>query len=244
MFPTIPLGPAVLPTAGVIYLLGAWFALSAIETAAKRLRLPVEATYGLGVMAFVAGIIGARALFVVEYWAAFQDNLVGIIWPLNSGYNIWGGVVIGVIGAFFYGRYKQLPPADTLDAIAPGLYILLIAVSLADFAAGPGYGALTSMPWGVSMYGLRRHPVQLYEVAGGLLALFIWWRAHPHRTFAGQAFILSAIFYAAARLITDTYRVNAWVTASGYHILQIISLLVILGGMYILMRQSTKEIKA
>lgn len=238
MIPSLSLGPLSLPTAGLTYILAAWFSLWLVEKAAQRLHLRVADTYGLAVTAVFSGIIGARLLFVIEYWAAFQENLLGIIWPLNTGYNVLGGVVIGVVAGFFYGRYKQLPAAATLDALIPGILLALIAVSFADFAAGPGYGTLTSVPWGVSLYGVRRHPVQLYEILGALLALGIWWRIHNRRAFAGQAALLSTLLYAAVRLFTDTYRQNAWVTPAGYHILQIISLAIILGSMFLLMRQT------
>lgn len=42
---------------------------------------------------------------------------------------------------------------------------------------GPGYGVLTAVPWGMTQFGVRRHPVQLYELVVGGLALLAWWRA-------------------------------------------------------------------
>ncbi len=241
MYPTLNLGPLVLPTTGLVYLFGTWLALTLIERAAKRLGLNPEAMYGLAVTSLVTGFVGARLLFVMEYWAAFQENLLGIIWPLNSGFNVWGALFFGLAGGFFYGRYKQLPLWPTLDALAPGLLMTAITISLADFLAGPGYGTLTSMPWGVSVFGIRRHPVQLYEIVAGLAALALWWRIANRRTFPGQLFLLTLILYSAARLFLDAFRDNAWLTANGYHITQIIALGGLIGGLILLARFSTRH---
>jgi prolipoprotein diacylglyceryltransferase len=239
MFPTINIGPFVFPTAGIVYLLGAYLSLTLIERAAKRLTLNVEATYGVAVVGLIVGIVTARLAFVAEYWASFSQNLLSIIWPLTSGYNVAAGLFFGVTAAFFYGRYKQLPLWPTLDALTPGLLTALIALSLADFLAGPGYGTLTSMPWGISVLGIRRQPVQLFEIVLGLAALGVWWQIVKRQAPSGRPFLLSIALYSAGRLFLDAYRDNAWLTADGYHILQIMALAVLVGCLVMLMRMET-----
>lgn len=236
MLPTISIGPLVLPTAGLVYILGAWVALSVVERSAKALKLNAEAVYGLSAIALAAGFIGARLLFVALHWPAYRENLAGIVWPLTSGFDVWGGLFCAIVAAFLYGRAKQLPVAATLDALAPGLFVALIAVSLADFLAGPGYGTETPVPWGLDVFGIRRHPVQLYEVALALVALLVWRWSLSRRSFDRQLFLISVAVYSAGRLIIDTYRANAWLTASGYHVLQIVSLAILLACIFFLGR--------
>lgn len=241
MLPTISIGPLVLPTAGLVYILGAWVALSVVERSAKALKLNAEAVYGLSAIALAAGFIGARLLFVALHWPAYRENLAGIVWPLTSGFDVWGGLFCAIVAAFLYGRAKQLPVAATLDALAPGLFVALIAVSLADFLAGPGYGTETPVPWGLDVFGIRRHPVQLYEVALALVALLVWRWSLSRRSFDGQLFLISVAVYCAGRLIFDTYRANAWLTASGYHVLQIVSLAILLVCIFFLGRGLTSK---
>jgi phosphatidylglycerol:prolipoprotein diacylglycerol transferase len=150
-----------------------------------------------------------------------------------------GGLFFGAAGAFFYGRYKQLPLWPTLDALTPGLIAAFLTVSLADFLAGPGYGTLTSVPWGIYVFGIRRHPVQIYEMILGAAALGVWQQVVKRRPPAGQAFLVTMALYSAGRLFLDAYRDNAWLTADGYHVVQIISLMVMLGCLILLMRQET-----
>ena len=233
MIPVINLGPFVLPTAGLIYILGAWASLSLVERAAKQLNLNPETTYGVAAAMLFGGLIGARLVFVAIYWRAFQENLLGIVWPLNTGYNVWGGLAVGAAAAFFYGRYQQLNPAVTLDALIPGFILGLIVVSLADFLAGPGFGALTRVPWAITQYSMRRHPVQIYEMLVGVLALLAWRRLRDQRLFNGQLFLMTVSIYSGGRLLVDAFRDNAWLSPGGYHILQIIALVVMIASLYL-----------
>jgi phosphatidylglycerol:prolipoprotein diacylglycerol transferase len=240
MFPTISLGPLVLPSAGIIYILGAWVVLSVIERAAKALDLDAEHTYGLAAISLVAGFAGARLVFVVLHWPAYQENLTSIIWPLTSGYEVWGGLFFALVAAFFYGRARRLPFAATLDALAPGFLAGFIVVSLADFAAGPGYGTETNVFWALDIFGINRHAVQIYEIIIALIAFIVWWQALKRRQFEGQLFLLAMATYAAGRLFVDAYRANSPLTAGGYHFVQIISLVILLICLIVLARMVTR----
>ncbi len=241
MYPAINIGSFVLPTAAFIYLVGAWLSLGLVERAAKMMGLDAEKMYGTAVAGIIAGLVGARLLFVALYWSAFRDNLLGIVWPINSGYNMWGGLIFGLAGAFFYGRAKQLSLSDTLDVLAPGLMLGFISISLADFLAGPGFGTLTRVPWAITQFSMRRHPVQIYEMLAGIGVLAVWWRVRPYRAFSGQLFLIAAVLYSGGRLFLDAFRANAWVSDNGYHVLQIISLIIMLATLFLLGRLQNNE---
>ncbi|MBK8903679.1 MAG: prolipoprotein diacylglyceryl transferase [Anaerolineaceae bacterium] len=233
MFPTLNVGGVVFPTAGLVILLGTWLGLALGERTARRVEQNQQLMYGVAVTAVFAGFIGARLTFVAQFWSAFQENLLNIIWPLNTGYSVWGGVVLGLAAAFFYARARQLRFWPTLDALAPGLVFALMVVSLADFVGGPGYGSLTAVPWGVSQFGVRRHPVQLYELLVGGLALLAWWRgSRPGSYEVGRPVWVAAAVYSAGRLFVDAFRDNVPVIGDGYHLLQIVSLMILLAALF------------
>ncbi|MEJ2748498.1 MAG: prolipoprotein diacylglyceryl transferase [Anaerolineae bacterium] len=77
----------------------------------------------------------------------------------------------------------------------------------------------------------------------GALALLVWWRLRDQRLFAGQLFLMSVSVYSGGRLLVDAFRDNAWVTAGGYHIVQIISLIVMISGLYLAATLGEKEIE-
>ncbi|HSM55342.1 MAG TPA: prolipoprotein diacylglyceryl transferase family protein [Candidatus Sulfomarinibacteraceae bacterium] len=234
MLPTINIGPLVLPTAGLVYILGIWIALSVVEKAAATLRLHVAATYTVSVTALAAGFIAARVVFVATHWSAYAENLLGIIWPLTSGFNFSAGLLAGVAGGFFYARARQLPAGATLDALAPGILVGLAVVSLADFLAGPGYGKEADLLWSVDLFGIQRHPVQVYEMLVAGLALLGWHLYRSRREYQGQLFLLATAIYSAGRFFVDTFRANAWLTDGGYHVLQIVLLLIFMGCLMLL----------
>lgn len=226
MVPAVEIGPVVIPTGGLVSILGVWLALSVVEWAAKTNQQDVQTMYSLAVTILGLGLLGARLLFVGLHWSAYQQNLVGIVWPLTTGFELAGGLVAGALAGLFFGRAKNLAPAGTLNVLLPGLITGLMVVSLADFLAGPGYGAETAMPWGLSQYAIRRHPVQLYEIGVGLLALGGWrFLSKLKPIVPGRTFLATLILYSAGRLLMDAFRGNPWVTADGYHLVQIISLI-------------------
>ena len=241
MLPTLSIGPFVIPTAPLVYMVGIWVSLSVVERAARRLKLNVEATYSAAAVSLAAGFIGARIVFVILHWPAYRSNLSGIVWPITSGYDLWGGLLIALISAFFYSRAKRLPPLPTLDAVAPGLISGLIAISVADFFGGPGYGTETGVPWAIDVFGITRHPVQVYEILFGIAALVIWRISLDRRVFPGQLFLSTVAIYSAGRLFVDIYRANAWLTATGFHILQIVSLFLLLTAVFFLGQQYRKQ---
>lgn len=244
MYPTINLGPMVFPTAGLLYLLGAWISLGVGERAAKRLDQNPDAVYGISATSLFAGLVGARLSFVMLFWPAFSENLLAIIWPLNSGYNLWGGLFFAAAAGFFYGRAKRMGPWATLDALIPGLITGLLFISLADFLAGPGFGTLSRVPWAISQFSMQRHPVQIYELIIGLTALGSWWRLARKPHFDGQLFLVTLSIYSAGRLFVDAFRENAWLSGSGIHILQVICLLALVGSLALLVRLSEQSAAA
>jgi len=238
MLPTLNIGPLAIPTGGLVYILGIWLTLFAVEKAAGLLELRINDVYNLATVALAVGFVTARLAFVVTYWSAYEDNLLGIVWPLNAGFNVWAGLMGGVAAGFFYGRAKRLEPDSTLDALAPGLLVALMTVSLADMLAGPGYGTEADLLWSVNLFGIQRHPVQLYELLIGAVTLLAWLylARRPHHP--AQPFLAAVAIYRAGRLFVDTFRPTAWLTASGYHILQIIALIILLAALFLLGRRA------
>jgi phosphatidylglycerol:prolipoprotein diacylglycerol transferase len=240
MIPAVNIGPLVLPTAAFALIIGAWLCLTLAERTAKWLELDADAMVGLVTTGLAAGVIGARLTFVALYWPAYQDNLLGIIWPINSGFNPAGGLFFGGMAMFFYGRAKEMELAATLDGLAPVLITGLLAISLADFLGGPGFGTNTNIPWGINQFDMRRHPVQLYEIGVGLLALLTWWFLRDRRTFSGQLFLATTAVYCFGRLFVDTFRANTWISSGGWHVIQIICLAITVACLILLARGSQK----
>jgi len=233
MFPSFSIGPIVIPTGPFLVILGVWLALLLVEKAAVLLKQDGIILYSLAVVGLAVGVLVARISFVALYWPAYRAAPLSIIWPLTSGYLPWAGAAAGAAALFFYGRYRRLPVRPTLDGLTPGLLALLLTVSLADFAAGPGYGRETTMPWAVTAYGISRHPVQLYEIGFALAGLLVWWQLARRTHFAGQPFLGGVGVYAGGRLFVEAFRANSWLVADGYRGVQIVAWAVLLAAIFL-----------
>ena len=77
-----------------------------------------------------------------------------------------------IVAAWYIHRHK-LPWATVLDAAAPGVLAGLIIANLGALLAGNDVGAPANLPWAVDLWGVSRHPVQLYAALGELITLAV-----------------------------------------------------------------------
>ena len=230
MFPILNLGPAVIPTAPLILIIGMYGGLSVVEASAKRLGLDAVKTYGVAANSLIVGFVVARIAFVLNHLSTFLERPIAIVWPLTSGYSLATGVLGGLLMLVFLRSRHNLPLRPTLLAVLPAVLTMLLAISLSDLVARPGVGTLTTLPWGIERVGLRRHPVELYEMAVVLLGLAIWWRLV--RTTPAKAFWLTVGVVSFGRFITDAFRITTPVLSSGHHIAQLVLLPIVLLCVY------------
>ena len=125
--------------------------------------------YGL-----IAGLVGARLLYALEHVNAYLASPISLFALGGSAVDGWGGLLVGIVVAILYGRAQHLPLRLTLDALAPGLAVFMIAVGLANFLSGDGYGSPLRAPWAIHLWGAYRHPTQIYEVLLAVIVLLAW----------------------------------------------------------------------
>ena len=92
------------------------------------------------------------------------------------------------------------------DLVAPFIPLSIAIGRLGNFLAGDAYCTPTSLPWGITMAGARRHPAQLYELVLDLMLFaFLWrWRYRSFRD--GELFRLYIVGYAIIRFPMEFLR--------------------------------------
>jgi prolipoprotein diacylglyceryltransferase len=162
-----------------------------------------DAVYNIAFLGGVAGVIGARLGYVIEFWSAYQNDL-GAIFALNlNTLSPLAGVLTGVLVAYLYTRRKGMANRKLLDALTSGFIIFAAGLALADLASGDGYGSPSSLPWAIELWGEPRHPTQIYELIGVIAIGFVVLRSSL--PFVGARFGLFVALYAAARLIVGAF---------------------------------------
>jgi phosphatidylglycerol:prolipoprotein diacylglycerol transferase len=218
----------------LLLLAGAWAGLGLSARVARRLGLDGDHIYNLGFYALLATLLGARLAYVLSHWSAYQGALLSALSPTPTALSWTEGALVGGVVAIAYWSRHRLPVGVTLDALAPGLTLALALERLGAFLAGTNYGEPTALPWGVTMWGEVRHPVQLYEMAALLLILGMLWWQRDRRPFSGHSFALFVALYAGARLFLEAFRADASLLAGGIRAIQIIALAAMLGAIWYL----------
>jgi phosphatidylglycerol---prolipoprotein diacylglyceryl transferase len=208
MFPVLPIGPIALPAPSLAILVGLWLGLSLSEKHAPRFGIKASYLYNLVMLMLLTGILGARLAFIIRFPVAFSDNLASVV-SLNLGLlDPIGGLFFAILAGSIYGKRKGLPFWSTLDALTPMLATFMVALGLSHLASGAAFGAPTNLPWGIDLWGTRRHPSQVYELAAATLILALLWPEHYLRRLhqPGEYFLTFLAASAGSRLFLEAFR--------------------------------------
>ena len=181
--------------------------------------------YGIALVGVPCGIIGARALWVIENRE--QIDSFGEIFRINEGgITVMGAIIGGIIGAVTYGLIRRLPITRGLDAAIFGALLGMAIGRIGDLINGEHIGTETDLPWGVIYTNPNspgfpwsvtptgftpRHPASTYEMIGDVLIIGVLWlvfsRIWKHRP--GVTFFLGVVLYSAMRFGVSYLRIDS-----------------------------------
>lgn len=236
MFPTIQIGPLSLQVPGLVLLVGLWIGLSLSERRAKQHKENSSHLYNLVFIALIAGIIGARLSYVINYPEAFSDNPWSLL-SINPGLlDPLAGFLIGSTAALIYIYRKNIPFWSMLDSLTPLLAVMGIAIGVSHFASGSAFGKPTDLPFGIHLWGETRHPSQIYEItlaSGTLIATYFIDRSRWSRT-PGNLFLSFVSLAAISRLVLEAFRGDSILVGDGFRIAQIYAWLLLAMCLFLL----------
>jgi prolipoprotein diacylglyceryltransferase len=231
MFPIIQIGPLALQAPGLFLLIGLWIGLTISERLAVRFNARSNHIYNIVFVALIAGLVGARLSYALQHVEAFLASPMSLF-SLNPGLlDPLGGIAVGLVAATIYGNRKQIPLWPTLDALTPLLAVMIMAVGLANLASGSAFGVPTQMPWGIELWGLTRHPTQIYQIIAGAVILGLIW---PRRSDSGasqrvpgETFWLFLVLSSVSWMIIEAFRGDSVLLPGGWREAQIIAWVVL-----------------
>jgi len=228
MLPTLQIGPLALPVPQFSLLLAFWFGLSLAEKSAPRRGFSAEALYNLTFTGLIAGLIGARLGYVFQYPNAFLESPLSLF-SLNPGLlDPFAGFAAALIGMLIYGQRAKLTFWKTLDALTPLLAVLAVGLALAHIASGEAFGAETSLPWGIDLWGASRHPTQFYELGLALAILvFLGWKSKDNRLADSSLFLLFTALTAGSRLFLEAFRGDSTLIWGGIRSAQVLAWMIL-----------------
>jgi phosphatidylglycerol:prolipoprotein diacylglycerol transferase len=222
--PVLQLGPLALPTYPISLLLAFWAGLALSARAARRLGVDGDHMWNAGLYALLATIVVGRLAHVIAFWPAYRLQPIDII-GLNAQAFLWGpGILAGLIAAAWYIHRHKLPWSTVLDAAAPGVLAGLIIANLGALLAGNGVGAPTDLPWAVDLWGVLRHPVQLYAALGELITLAVVSHALRKPSRPGTTALLGLLGWGLTTWLIEPFRAESSSIMAGIRLWQVIGL--------------------
>lgn len=223
MLPILQIGPLALPLPQFSILLAFWFGLSLTEKFGPRRGVSAEKLYNLTFIGLITGLIAARLGYVLQYPGAFIQAPLSII-SINSGmFDLFSGLGATLIGMLIYGQRARLHFWNTLDALTPLIAVLAIGLALAHIASGEAFGSETGLPWGIELWGAKRHPTQFYELSASFgILIFLGWKAKSNLS-AGTLFLGFIGLQAGSRLFLEAFHGDSNLVWAGLRAEQIIA---------------------
>lgn len=142
---------------GLMMVIGFLSGIQIAKYLAKRCGIDPEIFVNVGLIALVAGVLGARASHVLENLPQYTnpartpwENIWDAINIRSGGLTYYGGFLLAFPALVIYAIKKKVPIRLGMDIIAPALMLGLGFGRIGCFLNGCCYGATCNVPWAVS----------------------------------------------------------------------------------------------
>ena len=243
---------------GVFTAVGVVVGVAVAAVFGRRAGFNEDSIYNVALALVIGGIIGARALYVIENWSLFEDDLGDIFAVNTGGISIYGALIGGTLGAWGYAVVSKLPNIPRAADIAAMGGIMGMAVGrIGDVINGEHFAKSTDLPWGVrytnpnSPSYLRfggpdavQHPAVAYELLGDLVIFALLVLVYTRVRRSGVAFFSWMFVYGALRLGVSFFRLDdiVWLGLRTAQLIAIASMaLAVLAIIYLLRTPPQEE---
>ncbi len=198
-----------------------------------------------------SAIIGARLYYVFSKWDYYSQNLSEIPKIWEGGLAIYGGIIAGLVAAYFVCKSRKMNYWNLLDIATMSLLIGQGIGRWGNFTNQEAFGVNTTLPWGMwsekianditlnqDLYAEKGfavdptmpvHPTFLYESIWCLLGFFVLYIiCHKARKFSGQVALCYGIWYGLERTVVEGLRTDSlYIAGTTVRVSQAISALLV-----------------
>lgn len=239
MYPTLPFGPASLPTTPILAILAVMAALEVASRYGRKLGLHPDDVWNTALIGLAAGLIVARVWNVFQFWGIYRAEPMLAFSLRPSGFELWPGVVAALIGGYAYMLKRALDPVKMGAALSLGGLAGAAVMGVSGYLTGGVLGLASTAPWAQLYFGEMRHPAGLYLALGlGLAAALLWVFAPLERP--GRVFLMALLAYSLVRVFVDGFR-DGMELVGPFRLGQAAALVVALVCAALLAHRSTQE---
>ena len=200
----------------------------------------------------IGAVIGARLYYVAFQWDYYKNNLLSIFKIWEGGLAIYGGIIGGIIAAYFVCKKTGLPFLKLLDLIGMALPIGQGIGRWGNFTNQEAFGINTTSIFGMTSDkivdyinshqlefaengiemnpDLPVHPTFLYESVWcllGFVVLFII--CQKFYKFDGQLILGYGIIYGLERTVVEGLRIDSlYIANTNLRVSQLVSLALVI----------------
>ncbi len=183
----------------------------------KKRGYPDDTFIDLCIIILVAGIIGARILYVLSNWSNFRYNLVSVFYIWEGGLAILGGFITALPCYVIYCVKKKINLWDLLDLIVPCFALAQCIGRWGNYVNQELYGPVVNdarfqcLPFAtfIDATGSWHMATFLYESVWSLMTfivLSVIWHRKKYKT--GDVFLLYIVLYSIIRIILDAIKLD------------------------------------
>ena len=236
---------------GVIIALGIILAALFGGRKAYTWKMSLDSMLDVLIYGMIGAVVGARLYYVIFQWDYYKDNLGEIFKIWEGGLAIYGGIIGGIIAAYFVCKKTGLRFIKLLDLAGMSLLIGQGIGRWGNFTNQEAFGTNTTLPWGMTSDkivayinnnqadfikngiemnpDLPVHPTFLYESLWCLLGFVVLYIVcQKFYKFDGQLFLGYGIIYGIERTIVEGIRTDSlYIGDTTLRVSQVLSLAIV-----------------
>ena len=214
---------------------------------AYKWRISLDKLLDVLIYGTLAGIIGARAYYVIFQWDYYKLHPAEIPQIWQGGLAIYGGVIGGLLAALVVCKVRKINALNLLDMGGISLLIGQCIGRWGNFMNQEAFGTNTDAPWGMwskkiassiiqdgellAEKGITMdpykpvHPTFLYESLWCLIGFVILYIIYKRcRKFSGQLFLGYGAWYGLGRMIIEGFRTDSlYIGSTTVRVSQVVS---------------------
>ncbi len=203
MYPELfTIGGITVYTYGVCVALGFFVALQYVIKYSSNAGMSKSQIYDFFFYIIIAGIIGARLLYVLIEIKYFISNPLEIFQLWKGGLVYYGGFIVAAAVAAVYLKAKKIEFPVIVDLLAPALALGHFFGRIGCFFSGCCYGKECDSFIAVH----NRYPTQLTEAFFNLVIFFILHKINSVKHKPGLTFWTYLIMYPVLRFTVEFFR--------------------------------------
>ena len=232
----------------VLILIGVILGIILLEKEGKRFDISKDFLFNMAFWTIIFGFLGARIYYVAFNYNLYKGDIFSIFKIWEGGLAIHGGLIAGVLTIIIYCKKYDVRVLRITDLCVPSLILAQAIGRWGNFFNSEAHGPATSLAYlqslhipdfiikGMYISGIYYEPTFFYESILCLIGFFILIIIRRLKYIkVGSLTGIYMMYYSIVRFFIETMRTDALMLA-GFKIAQIVSVIMILIGIYLLVR--------